>query len=253
MVNDWIDAFLGFVSSIHPVWRALITGLAIALETSVLVGLVVPGDVMVLVASSAVQSWPEAIATIIAVIVGSLTGESIGYWIGRWIGPAFRRTRVARWIGIRHLDRADQVLRDRGGIAIFVSRFLPVLHSLVPLTSGMAKYPYRRFIAWTLPACLIWSCAYVTIGAVAAASYRELSSKLHIAGAVFAGIIAAGLLILWLLRRRLNALLEPRRPGGADERCKAVDSESPRACEQSLGSRNTATVDEHPGDDAGRS
>ena len=50
---------------------------------------------------------------------------------------------------------------------MFVSRFLPVLHSLVPLTVGMSTMRYRRFIAWTLPACLIWATAYVTVGATA--------------------------------------------------------------------------------------
>jgi membrane protein DedA with SNARE-associated domain len=47
---------------------------------------------------------------------------------------------------------------------VFISRFLPVLHSLIPLTVGMSTMRYRKFMAWTVPACVIWAFAYVTVG-----------------------------------------------------------------------------------------
>jgi len=71
-----------------------------------------------------------------------------------------------------------------------VSRLLPVLHSLVPLTVGMSTMRYRKFIAWTVPACVIWAVAYVTVGSVVAGGYRQLSSQLHFAGYLFVGVIA---------------------------------------------------------------
>ena len=84
-----------------------------------------------------------------------------------------------------------------------ISRFLPVLHSLIPLTVGMSTMRYRRFIAWTVPACVIWAFAYVTVGWLAAGSYRELSRSLHWAGYVFVGIIAAFLLVVWGVKKLL--------------------------------------------------
>ena len=65
---------------------------------------------------------------------------------------------------------------------MFVSRFLPVLHSLVPVTVGMSTMSYRRFISWTAPACAIWATAYVTVGWVVAGSFRALQEQLHFAG-----------------------------------------------------------------------
>ena len=133
---------------------------------------------------------------IIAVVIGALLGESIGFWLGRFLGPKIRHSRLGRRIGDENWERSERYLRRRGGPAIFVSRFLPVLHSLVPLTVGMSGYSYRRFLAWTVPACVIWARLYVTVAALAAGTYRELADQLHFAGYIFVGIIVAFLLLV---------------------------------------------------------
>jgi membrane-associated protein len=167
----------------------------------VLIGLFVPGDTVVIIAGTAVASALEGVALIIAVIIGALIGESIGFWLGRYLGPRIRHSRLGRRIGDANWERSERYLRRRGGPAIFVSRFLPVLHSLVPLTVGMSGYSYRRFLAWTVPACIIWSSLYVTVAAVAAGTYRELADTLHFAGYIFVGIIVGFLLLVFLSKK----------------------------------------------------
>jgi membrane protein DedA with SNARE-associated domain len=90
---------------------------------------------------------------------------------------------------VKNWARAANYVDRRGGIAVFVSRFLPVLHSLVPVTVGMSNMTYSRFLRWTAPACVIWALAYVTFGSVAAVSYREVAASLHFAGYLFVGAI----------------------------------------------------------------
>lgn len=197
------------VQSVDPVLRTVLAGVAIMLETSILIGLVVPGDTVVLVAAIGVTSWSEGIALGLAVVVGALIGESLGFWLGRWAGPHIRSSWLGRRIGEQHWERSERYLRRRGGIAIFLSRFLPVLHSLVPLTVGMSGYAYRRFIAWTLPACVVWTTIYVGLAAGAAGSYHELSQRIHYAGYVFVGAIAV-LLIAVLVVKKLIARREER-------------------------------------------
>ena len=197
------------VQSVDPVLRTVLAGVAIMLETSILIGLVVPGDTVVLVAAIGVTSWSEGIALGLAVVVGALIGESLGFWLGKWAGPHIRSSWLGRRIGEQHWERSERYLRRRGGIAIFLSRFLPVLHSLVPLTVGMSGYAYRRFIAWTLPACVVWTTIYVGLAAGAAGSYHELSQRIHYAGYVFVGAIAV-LLIAVLVVKKLIARREER-------------------------------------------
>jgi membrane-associated protein len=202
-VNELLDWILDTVQSVDPVARTLLAGLGIMLETSVLIGLIVPGDTIVLVASTAVDGVAEYVALAFVVIVGALIGESIGFALGRWFGPHIQHSRLGRRLGEENWARAQRYLDRRGGPAVFISRFLPVLHSLIPLTVGMSTMRYRKFMAWTVPACVIWAFAYVTVGSLAAGSYRELSRELHWAGYVFVAVIAAFLLAVWGVKKLL--------------------------------------------------
>lgn len=203
-VNEILDWLLNTVQSVDPLVRTLLAGVGIMLETSILIGLVVPGDTIVIVASTAVSTPLQYWAMVAAVIIGALIGESIGFALGRWFGPYIRRSWLGRKIGESNWARAERYLSRRGGIAVFISRFLPVLHSLIPLTVGMSKMRYRTFMTWTVPACVIWAFAYVSVGSAAAGSYRELSQQLHFAGYIFVGVIVLFLALVLLAKKLLE-------------------------------------------------
>jgi membrane-associated protein len=241
-VNGVLDWILDTVQSVDPIARTLLAGLGIMLETSVLIGLIVPGDTIVLVASTAVGSVPEYVALALVVIVGALAGESIGFALGRWFGPHIQHSRLGRKLGEENWARAQRYLDRRGGPAVFISRFLPVLHSLIPLTVGMSTMRYRKFIAWTVPACVIWSFSYVTVGWVAADGYRELSRELHWAGYIFVAVIAAFLLAVWGIKKLLVR----------SEAKHMADASQPFASVEAAGAhRNLDAVSVGPDDDEG--
>ncbi len=98
-MNELLTWLLDAVQSVDPVLRTVIAGVAIMLETSVLAGLIVPGDTVVLVAATAVGSVPEGVILAAVVIVGALIGESVGFWLGRWLGPRIRFSRLGRRLG----------------------------------------------------------------------------------------------------------------------------------------------------------
>jgi membrane-associated protein len=208
-VDDILTWILTTVQSVDPVLRTAIAGLGMFLETSILVGLVVPGDSIVLVASTGVAGPVQFFALVATVIVGALGGESVGFALGRFFGPRIRASRLGQRIGENHWHRAETYLERRGGIAVFISRFLPVLHSLIPVTVGMSTMSYRRFISWTIPACVIWAFAYVSVGSAAAGSYRQLSAQLHWAGYVFVAIIAV-FIVLVVVAKKLIGRAEER-------------------------------------------
>jgi membrane protein DedA with SNARE-associated domain len=197
-VNEILTWLLDTVQSVDPVVRTIIAGVAIMLETSVLVGLVVPGDTVVIVAGTAVSGPVEAIALGIAVVAGALVGESVGFALGRFLGPRIRASRLGQRIGEENWRRSERYLERRGGLAIFLSRFLPVLHSLVPLTVGMSNYSYRRFLAWTTPACVIWTTLYISVASLAAGTYRDLSESIHYAGYIFVAVIVVFLVLIFV-------------------------------------------------------
>ncbi len=79
-----------------------------------------------------------------------------------------------------------------------------MLHSLVPLTVGMSGFGYKRFLAWTIPACILWSTVYITVGAVAAGTYRELADQLHGAGYIFVGIILVFIVLVFIAKKLIE-------------------------------------------------
>jgi membrane protein DedA with SNARE-associated domain len=224
-MNEFLSWVLDLVQGVDPVVRTALAGLAILLETSVLVGLVVPGDTVVIVASTGVESPAQFVSLIVVVIIGALIGESIGFALGRYFGPRIRDSRLGRRIGTRHWQQAENYLDRRGGIAVFISRFLPVLHSLIPLTVGMSSMSYRKFISWTVPACVIWAITYVSVGSAAAGTYRELADQLHYAGYLFVGIIAGSLLLIFVVKKLLHRSQERHMKRVGDGDARTIDDE----------------------------
>ena len=93
-IDGFLIWLLDTVQSVDPVVRTLLTGVAMFCETSILIGLIIPGDTIVLVASTAVSSPAQYVALIVAVVVGSLAGESVGFALGRWFGPRIRGSKL---------------------------------------------------------------------------------------------------------------------------------------------------------------
>lgn len=234
-MNDVLSWILDAVRNVDPGVRILIAGVGMLLETSILVGLIVPGDTIAIVSATAIDGWPQYIALLIAVIVGALSGESIGFALGRWFGPKIQASRLGRRMGEHNWVRAETYLDRRGGIAVFISRFLPVLHALIPLTVGMSTMRYRKFLAWTAPACVLWAVAYVSVGWLAAGSYRQLASQLHYAGYIFAGIIAVFLVVV-VAAKKLIERLEARHMQHPDA---SAVANSPNTDPPDTDSRNT--------------
>jgi len=207
-LDAWLTALLEGLAGLGA-WRYAVAFVGMFCETSLFVGLVIPGDTIVLFTATAGRGMVEWLLLVVAVVTGSLAGESLGFWIGHWFGPRLRQSRLGGRIGERQVLRAERWLDRRGGLAILLSRFLPVMHALIPVTVGASHYPYRRFLAWTAPACVVWAALYVSVGQAAGSSYRALAQELHFAGWLVLGGLVVFFLIAWLGKKLLHRLERP--------------------------------------------
>lgn len=207
-MNEILDWLLATIQSVDPTLRNVLAGLAIMLETSLFVGLVVPGDTVVLVASTGVSDLPDFFFLLGAVLLGSLLGESFGFWIGRLFGERIRASKLGQRIGEKNWELADSFVEKRGGIAVAISRFLPVLHSLVPVTAGMSRMRYREFIFWTIGACSLWASAYVGVGYLAKSTYEQIAGNLKWGGLAFVAIIIIFMIVVHFGKKRLEIAAE---------------------------------------------
>jgi membrane-associated protein len=210
---DAIDTLLDALTGLQPTVLYLLTGGFMILETSLLIGLVIPGDSVVLLAGTTVTG-PTRFAALVAVsTLGSLLGESIGYLLGRRYGDRVRGSRLGRRLGEDAWANAEAFLTGRGGRAVAAARFVAVVHALVPVVAGSVRMRYRRFLGWSVLGAVVWSVTFVGIGALAGASWRQYGERLGLAGLAVLGAVA---LAAWSLRaaprrsRRLPAARSTR-------------------------------------------
>jgi undecaprenyl-diphosphatase len=156
--------------TIPTAWAIAAVFLVPALETAVVLGMMLPGELtLVLGGALAARGRAPLWAILAAGVAGPLTGDVIGYFLGRRYGERIVRRKLKRkW------DRAHRWLSKKGHGAVFLGRFLPFLRSVLPTTAGAIAIPPRRFFPRDLLAATIWAVASVLLGYFAARDFERV-------------------------------------------------------------------------------
>jgi hypothetical protein len=99
---------------------------------------------------------------------------------------------------------------------VLAGRFLAAVHAVLPIVAGTVRMRYRRFLAAAVVGALTWSALYMTIGALAGASYRAMAEQLNeVSGVVAGGLIGAALFAgVVLIRQGIVRLSDTRVDAG---------------------------------------
>ena len=180
-----------------PGWLALLLVFALpALEASAFVGIVVPGELAVLLGGVlAFQHRVGLAAAVAAAVAGAVVGDSAGYLVGRRLGPRLLASRAGRLVKAEHRERAERFLRERGGAAVFLGRFTAVLRALLPGLAGMAGMPYGTFARWNVAGGAVWASAFVLLGYAAGDGWRRVAHATGRAGLVLLAALAVVALV----------------------------------------------------------
>ena len=135
-------------------------------ESGLGLGMVMPGETAIVVLASTMASTTGLVLLGVAVAIGASLGDHVGYLIGRRYDDALGETRAVRRLGRQHYDRAMDLLRRRGGTAVFMTRLVPVVRTLTPAAAGASGLPYRRFAPASLAGSALWAVVYVGGGSV---------------------------------------------------------------------------------------
>ena len=190
IVEDSLLSSLMSIVETHPGWVVALAFLLALLESLAIVGFFMPGIVLLFVVGAAIGDdiglfmlcWAAAAG-------GGFTGDAVSFWLGRrfsvWVPqvwPLNRRPDL--------LAASQSLCERRGGLSLFLGRFIGPLRALVPLVAGSMRLPPTTFVLWAVPACLLWAPLYLLPGMLFGASL-ELAAD-------FAGRLAVLLLILVL-------------------------------------------------------
>jgi membrane-associated protein len=185
-------------------WSYAVVFALTAAETSAFVGLLVPGESVVLLAAAVSgHGGPNVVLLAAVVVAGAVTGDNLGYALGRRCAKRPGHRWTPRIPG-RHRDgRLRTFLTGHSGAALFTGKFIGFARTFLPYLAGSSGMPYRRFVLYSTAGSLVWGTGTVLVGHFAGSAAIEL---LHTAGligvAVLAVVIVAALAVLRLRTRR---------------------------------------------------
>src|SRR5262249_60985555 len=90
----------------------------------------------------------------------AVLGNTANYSIGRAIGPPAFSGRY-RWLKVEYLRHTEEFFRRHGGMAITLSRFVPIVRTCAPFVAGVGRMPFGRFFAYNLIGGVAWVLLFV--------------------------------------------------------------------------------------------
>lgn len=188
----------------HVLAALLVYGLPVLFGAILMCSVGIPFPVsLVLVAagSFAQQGEMKLWQVIVVATVAAVLGDQIGYGLARWGGRRLIQRISRRVGGEARIKQAESFTRRWSGAGIFLSRWLvAALGPWVNVTSGVAAYPWQRFLLWDLLGQLLWVVIYVILGYVFSDRVQAMVEILGNLAWVIAGLIVAGILGWKLVR-----------------------------------------------------
>ena len=192
-------------------------------ENTLLVGLVVPGALVVLLAGLAAHdgtiSWPEAI---VLGIVGTIIGDILSYFMGRYGWSRFGETKLLRDL----YEKVREPILRRGTLFVLFYHFAGYTRVVGPTSAGLLRMPYR---AWALAdhfGAVLWILAYFGIGyGLGVAGLTLDSTDRYFRFVEWGLLIAASAWVYLTLQAHSKA--SSARPGVSDESTAEEDGEAP--------------------------
>ena len=157
-----VDRYLLELVADYGVWIYGILFLIVFAETGLVVTPFLPGDSLLfatgaLAATGVLDLWLAGFLLLTAAIAG----DAVNYGIGRSVGThVIERARAdprwGRWINPAYIARAHDFFERRGGKAIVLGRFVPIVRTFVPFVAGVAEMSYPAFALYNVTGAIVW-------------------------------------------------------------------------------------------------
>jgi membrane protein DedA with SNARE-associated domain len=203
MLNTIINHLLIFSG-----WSALaLVFILPALESSVFLGFVIPGETAVVVGGFLAYEHRVSFAGVLAAaILGAIIGDSIGFWVGERWGDTLLAKLPKRLVKPEHVEQGKQSIHRLGGRAVFAGRWISVLRALVPGLCGTSRMKYGTFLLWNAIGGITWATGYILLGYLAGSAWQRVEHYTSVVSySLFGAIIVAIVAVVVVKHRRQRA------------------------------------------------
>jgi membrane-associated protein len=174
-MND-IIAFLGQLSD--PQWIMnhgflYLVMFIIFAETGILIGFFLPGDPLLFITGVLLAQYPgmylgsgplNLLFALLLLTTAAIIGNFLGYWIGKKWGHSLMNRKDGWLFKKKYLEQAHDFYEKKGGGAIILARFIPVVRTFAPLVAGIVDMSYKKFSYYNILGGIIWVGSIVSAG-----------------------------------------------------------------------------------------
>lgn len=200
----WTQELLNWVNA-NPGWGVLIVFLVAFLESLVLIGILLPG-IMILFGIGTLIGL--GMIDVLPVWLAASSGAFLGDGLSFALGYRYRQHLLDIWPFSRYpgmMDRGIRFFHNHGAKSVVAGRFIGPLRPVIPAVVGIMRMSPSRFIAVDLAACFAWAPAFLFPGLLFGASLEvasEYTGRL-------AMVLVIGLFSLWLIWWLMRSIYEP--------------------------------------------
>ena len=182
-------------------WTYLLVGFFAFAETGAFVGLVVPGETVMLLGGAVAGQGAIDIYLLIAIAwFSAWAGDTTSFFLGRRLGREFVMRHGPRF-GISHerFEKVEDYFSRHGGKTIFIGRFISLVRAFAPFIAGSSGMRYRAFVPYSILGTGLWASAHILVGYFFSRSI-ETAAKYAGKGAFLLGtliVVVAGSILLY--------------------------------------------------------
>ena len=103
---------------------------------------------------------------VLSISVGAgLTGSWALYFLGRIGGPKILGMYFKKFPKQRPLiEDKIEMLREKGGVGVFVSKLLPMVRTIIPIPAGMVRMDFAVYTVSSMLGIFLWNLVFVGAG-----------------------------------------------------------------------------------------
>jgi undecaprenyl-diphosphatase len=197
-----LQSLLEDISNTLGAWTYLLVGFFAFAETGAFIGLVVPGETVMLLGGAVAGQGAIDIYLLIAIAwFSAWLGDTTSFFLGRKLGRGFVLDHGPK-VGISHerFEKVEDYFGRHGGKTIFIGRFISLVRAFAPFIAGSSGMQYRAFVPYSILGTGLWATAHILVGYFFSRSI-ETAGKYAAKGAfALATLIVVVVGIVWLYR-----------------------------------------------------
>ncbi len=180
------------ISNTLGAWTYLLVGVFAFAETGAFIGLVVPGETVMLLGGAVAGQGAGATYLLVAVAwFAAWLGDTTSFFLGRRLGREFVMRHGPRFgISNERFEKVEDYFARHGGKTIFIGRFISLIRAFAPFIAGSSGMGYRAFVPYSILGTGLWASAHILVGYFFSRSI-ETAGKYAARGAFLLGLLIA--------------------------------------------------------------